>query len=137
MTRHPPNGFSSSGIVQWTLPIRLVDKAAERVVLVSPLHSPSGALAAGLARARLVHGLGMSRACLGHVLCKGGLEAMTTNRIGMDYYPENSRFVPLCTVEDIGTKDARAPAQRVFILRNSPMDKDDSVEFHQDPALLG
>ena len=65
------------------LPIRLVDKAAERVVLVSPLHSPSGALAAGLARARLVHGLCTAWACLGHVLCKGGLEAMTTNRIGM------------------------------------------------------
>jgi hypothetical protein len=42
--------------------------------------------------------------------------------------PKIARSIPICTIEDIGTKDDRAPAQRVFILSRIPRGMEVSTE---------
>ena len=51
--------------------------------------------------------------------------------------PRIARSVPICTMEDIGTKDDRAAAQRAFILSGVPSGMGVSIENSEEPMLIG
>ena len=48
--------------------------------------------------------------------------------------PKTDRFVPIRAMEDIGTKDDWAPAQRVFILSGVPKGMGVSSENNEEPT---
>ena len=47
--------------------------------------------------------------------------------------PKTAGFVPICAMEDIGTKDDWAAAQRVFILNGVPKNMGVSIEQPRTP----
>jgi hypothetical protein len=48
---------------------------------------------------------------------------------------KTARFVPICTREDIGTKDDWAPPQRVFILSGIPKEMGIFNEISEEPLV--